>query len=166
MQRKDLFGKASSMFRQHARRMTRVGVLFTLTLFATVAIAQTGGEGGIQGTVTDSTGAVVPDAVVTATAESSNVTTNRTSSSAGLFIITPLIPDSYTVTVTAKGFHVLKQQHGRHGAEPHGIQCQAGSWEYRTNSDGVGSSAGVGDYQRHPWECDRQQKLREPAADY
>jgi hypothetical protein len=111
MQRKNLFGKALSMLRRDARRMTKAGVLFTLTLFATVAIAQTGGEGGIQGTVTDSTGAVVPDAVVTATAESSNVMTSRTSSSAGLFTITPLIPDSYTVTVTAKGFHVLKQQH-------------------------------------------------------
>lgn len=111
MQRKNLLGKALSMLRQDARRMTRVGVLFTLTLFATVAIAQTGGAGGIQGTVTDSTGAVVPDAVVTATAESSNVATSRTSSSAGLYTISPLIPDSYTVTVLAKGFHVLKQQH-------------------------------------------------------
>jgi hypothetical protein len=82
-----------------------------IALFVPAAMAQTGGAGGIQGTVTDSTGAVVPDAVVTATAESSNVATSRTSSSAGLYTISPLIPDSYTVTVLAKGFHVLKQQH-------------------------------------------------------
>jgi len=88
-----------------------VALLVCVGLMLPVAKAQTGGEGGIQGTVTDSSGAVVPDAVVTATAESTNVATSRTSSSAGLFTITPLIPDTYTVTVTAKGFHVLKQQH-------------------------------------------------------
>src|SRR5580700_8547868 len=86
-------------------------LLVCVGLMLPVAKAQTGGEGGIQGTVTDSSGAVVPNAVVTATAESTNVATSRTSSSAGLFTITPLIPDTYTVTVTAKGFHVLKQQH-------------------------------------------------------
>jgi hypothetical protein len=115
MRRKNLFGKALSMCRWNVGHMTRAGALFVLTvsvaLLATSAIAQTGGEGGIQGTVTDSTGAVVPNAAVTATAESSNVATTRTSSSAGLFTITPLIPDSYTVTVTAKGFQVLKQEH-------------------------------------------------------
>src|SRR5580658_4395428 len=83
-----------------------VALLVCVGLMLPVAKAQTGGEGGIQGTVTDSSGAVVPDAVVTATAESTNVATSRTSSSAGLFTITPLIPDTYTVTVMARGFHV------------------------------------------------------------
>ncbi len=116
MSRKNMLGEALSMLcRGGARPMTRAGVLFALmmsfALFVPAAIAQTGGAGGIQGTVTDSTGAVVPDAVVTATAESTNVATSRTSSSAGLYTISPLIPDSYTVTVLAKGFNVLKQQH-------------------------------------------------------
>lgn len=74
------------------------------------AMAQTGGQGAIQGTVTDATGAVVPNATVTATDNASGVSTTRKSSSAGLYTITPLIPDSYTVTVTAPGFQTSKQQ--------------------------------------------------------
>ena len=68
--------------------------------------AQTGGEGALEGTVTDPTGAVVPNATVSATNQASNVSTTRSSSSAGLYEITPLIPGVYTVTVTAPGFTV------------------------------------------------------------
>src|ERR1700678_2526320 len=85
-------------------------LLISTDFMVTPAMAQTAGEGGVQGTVTDSTGAVVPNAVVTATAASSNVSTSRTSSSAGLYTISPLIPDTYTITVMAKGFRGLKQE--------------------------------------------------------
>jgi Carboxypeptidase regulatory-like domain/TonB dependent receptor-like, beta-barrel len=71
--------------------------------------AQTAGEGTISGTVTDSTGAVVPNATVTATNMATNVTTQRTSSSAGLYTIAPLPPGTYSVRVEAKGFRALKQ---------------------------------------------------------
>ena len=114
MQRKNLFDHVLPIWGWDARRVTRAGASLVLAvglvLLAASAIAQTGGEGGIQGTVTDSTGAMVPNAIVTATAASSNVSTSRTSSSAGLYSITPLIPDTYTVTVTAKGFRSLKQE--------------------------------------------------------
>ena len=76
----------------------------------TPAIGQGAGQGAIEGTVTDSSGAVVPNAVVTVTDQSSGISTTRTTSSAGLYTITPLIPDSYTVTVKAKGFLTSKQQ--------------------------------------------------------
>src|SRR5215469_14781631 len=66
-------------------------------------MAQTAGEGTISGTVTDSTGAVVPNATVTATNVATNVATERTSTSAGLFTIAPLPPGTYTVRVTAAG---------------------------------------------------------------
>ena len=88
-----------------------VAVLTMLALiFVPTAFAQTGGQGAIQGTVTDSSGAVIPDATVMATDQRSGVSTTRRTSSAGLYTITPLIPDSYTVTVTAKGFSVSRQQ--------------------------------------------------------
>ena len=55
-----------------------------LVLFAArVATAQTGGEGAIQGLVSDSTGAAIPKATVTATDLDSGVQTSRPSSSAG-----------------------------------------------------------------------------------
>ncbi len=89
------------------------GFLILLTLVvasASTLQAQTGGQGALQGTVTDATGAVVRDASVTATDQASGVATTRQTSSAGVYTITPLIPDTYTITVTAKGFAVSKQE--------------------------------------------------------
>ena len=82
--------------------------LFAFT--ATSALAQTGGEGALEGTVTDPTGAAIPNAAVTAINQASNVSTARTSTSAGLYSITPLIPGVYTITVTANGFSTLTQK--------------------------------------------------------
>lgn len=73
-------------------------------------LAQTGGEGALEGTVTDPTGAVIPDATVTATNQASKVSTTRKSTSAGLYSITPLIPGVYTISVTAQGFTTLTQK--------------------------------------------------------
>ena len=72
--------------------------------------AQTAGEGSITGLVTDSTGAVIPNATVTATDNATNVSTERASDRAGLFTISPLPVGVYSITVTAKGFKVLKQE--------------------------------------------------------
>ena len=72
--------------------------------------AQTGGEGTIIGTVTDSTGAVVANAIVTATNTATNISTVRTTSGAGLYTIAPLPPGTYSVTVTAQGFKTYKQE--------------------------------------------------------
>jgi len=66
--------------------------------------AQTGGEGGIQGSVLDSTGAAIPKATVTATNTATGVKTTRTASSDGLYTISPIIPGVYTVEATATGF--------------------------------------------------------------
>lgn len=85
-------------------------ILITSTLAASTGLAQTGGEGGLEGTVTDSTGAAIPNATVTATDQASNVSTTRSSTSAGLFSITPLIPGVYTITVKANGFSTLVQK--------------------------------------------------------
>ena len=74
------------------------------------AAAQTGGQGAISGTVTDSTGALVPQAVVVARNNATGVETKRSASSDGLYNISPLIPGTYTVTVTANGFSTFKQE--------------------------------------------------------
>src|SRR6185437_11860560 len=81
-----------------------------LTFGVSAAFAQTGGEGAVEGTVMDSTGAAIPNATVTAVNQASNVSTTRTSTSAGLFRITPLIPGVYTITVKANGFSTLTQK--------------------------------------------------------
>lgn len=71
--------------------------------------AQTAGEGTISGTVTDSTGAVVPGAKVIATNLATNVSSERTSSSSGVFTIAPIPPGTYSLSVQASGFRSLKQ---------------------------------------------------------
>ncbi len=87
--------------------------LFTLWALIAPPItlwAQTAGEGAIGGTVTDSTGAAIPNATVTATNAATNVATTRTSSGSGAYLIAPLPPGTYTVQVSASGFKTLKQE--------------------------------------------------------
>jgi hypothetical protein len=66
--------------------------------------------GAISGTVTDTTGAIIPNATVTAIEKSTNTKTVRTTTGAGDYNITPLAPGIYTVTVTAAGFQRLVQE--------------------------------------------------------
>ena len=73
------------------------------------AAAQTAGEGSLEGTVTDSTGAVVPHASITITNNATGIKTVSEASSAGYFDIAPVQPGTYTVEVTAKGFKNLIQ---------------------------------------------------------
>jgi hypothetical protein len=100
----------------HRLRATRVrlfllGLLGLITSIHPSAVqAQTAGEGTITGTVTDSSGAVIVNATVTATAIATNVSATRTTSKNGLYSIAPLEPGTYTVTVEAKGFKTLKQE--------------------------------------------------------
>lgn len=79
-------------------------------VISTNLFAQTGGEGALQGTVIDESGAAIPDAVVTAINQASKVETTRNASKAGVFMIAPLTPGIYTVKVTAPGFAALTQE--------------------------------------------------------
>ena len=65
------------------------------------AFAQTG---TITGQIFDPAGAVVPNATITATSDSTNVTRTVTSSSAGVYSLAALPPSVYTIVVTAPGF--------------------------------------------------------------
>jgi hypothetical protein len=78
--------------------------------FPTFGRAQTGGQGAITGVVTDPTGAVIPKATIVALNVATGVQTERTSSSDGVYNISPLLPGTYTVTVTSAGFSTYKQQ--------------------------------------------------------
>ena len=87
-----------------------LGLAICVGWAAIPAAAQTAGEAAITGTVTDSTHAVVPGAIVTATNDATGVSASRTTSSAGVYEISPLIVGTYTVTVSAAGFETEKQE--------------------------------------------------------
>jgi Carboxypeptidase regulatory-like domain/TonB dependent receptor/TonB-dependent Receptor Plug Domain len=79
-------------------------------LWGAAANAQLSGKGEIKGTVTDPTGAVVPGATVVATSNARGTKFTRKSTSAGDYDISPLEPDTYTITVTAPGFKTTTQE--------------------------------------------------------
>ncbi len=87
-----------------------VAVLVVASLNPLVAKAQMAGTGAISGTVTDTSGAVIPSASVTATLVSQNTITTRTTTGTGDYDLTPLTPGVYSVTVAAKGFQTFVQQ--------------------------------------------------------
>ncbi len=86
------------------QNFTRNLVLFGL---ACSAYAQVGGTGLIQGTVTDSTGAVMAQASVVAAKTATGIETSRETNKTGLYVL-PLLPaGAYSVTVKAAGFQTL-----------------------------------------------------------
>jgi len=81
--------------------------LFALLLLvaAPALMAQTGGTGSIEGTVTDPTGAVVAGASVTATNTSTGVNTTATATGSGRFVISLLQPGTY-IACAVTGTHI------------------------------------------------------------
>jgi hypothetical protein len=65
---------------------------------------------GINGTVTDASGAVIPGANVTVTNIDTNVSRTAETTSAGTYYITDLIPGVYTVRVEKSGFKVFVEK--------------------------------------------------------
>ncbi|MGA2270347.1 MAG: TonB-dependent receptor [Bryobacteraceae bacterium] len=88
-----------------------LALLVAALLAVAIATAQVGGSGTIQGTVTDPSGAVVAGASVAAANVETGVQTSRKTTDAGFFVLSPLQPGEYTVTVKAEGFQTLTQEH-------------------------------------------------------
>lgn len=65
---------------------------------------------GINGTVTDASGASVAGASITITNVDTNVSKKAVATSAGTYYVTDLIPGTYTVRVQQSGFKVFVQQ--------------------------------------------------------
>jgi hypothetical protein len=74
-----------------------------LALFPQAANAQAV-YGSIYGTVTDASGAVIPNATVTVTDEAKGISVTVKSNESGGYTVEHLIPDPYTVKVEAPGF--------------------------------------------------------------
>src|ERR1051326_2812140 len=83
-------------------RVSVVGLSLLLLVFVLPAFAQYGAS--IQGTVTDQTGAVVPNATVTATNDATGVAKTATSSDSGYYRVAGLPPGIYTVKIEGTSF--------------------------------------------------------------
>jgi len=116
-----------------------------------MALAQTTGA-TVSGTVTDPTGAAVPNAQVVLTNNATNVPFNATTNGVGIYRITGLLPGSYKATVTHEGFnstvkdgielHVLDQValdfSLQIGSVAQSVTVQAGSALIETASSTIG----------------------------
>ena len=79
-------------------------LLFTIPSFGQAVY------GSIFGTVTDSTGAVVPNATITVTDAAKGTSVTAQSNSSGDFSIEHLIPDPYDIKIVATGFRGYQQK--------------------------------------------------------
>src|SRR6185369_355901 len=78
--------------------------LLVVFLLSPVRLAAQATEGSILGTVTDSSGAAVPQAIVRVTSVDTGAERVTETSSTGEYVVTNLSLGSYTVAVEAKGF--------------------------------------------------------------
>jgi len=75
---------------------------------ATFALAQSTNTGTIVGTVTDQSGAVVPDATITLTSPSTNDTRTTVTGHTGQYVFVNIAPGAYIITASKAGFELNK----------------------------------------------------------
>ncbi len=98
-----------------------LALAMTVLLAAGLALAQTE-TGSVSGTITDSSGAVVPGAKVTVKAVTTNATRSTVANASGIYTITNLPPAEYSISVEASGFSTTQRNvkidvGGRAGAD-------------------------------------------------
>lgn len=71
-------------------------------LFAAAALAQY--RAGLQGVISDATGAAVPDATIKLTSKETNIVRATKSNETGAYAIAALPPGSYSMSVEKTGF--------------------------------------------------------------
>ncbi len=94
------------------RRLANVALLLAPLFFfqAPGASAQTAGTASIQGTVTDPTGAAIPNAKVTLTNTDTGTARNTVSDGSGLYSLPNVPVGPYSFTVEATGFQGFTQK--------------------------------------------------------
>src|SRR5580698_7029423 len=85
-------------------RAVLLGLLLVVAVFAQRDL------GTIAGTVSDPTGAAIPNAKITITEVATNLTYTLTSNSAGEYVRPALKPGIYTVSAEAQGFRRVAQE--------------------------------------------------------
>ncbi|MGA7189389.1 MAG: carboxypeptidase-like regulatory domain-containing protein, partial [Candidatus Acidiferrales bacterium] len=86
--------------------IVRVALLLLLLSCCDLGL-QAQSTANLNGTVTDMSGATVPNAKVVVTNQATGVEWNAQTNSAGLYVVPSLQPGNYQITVTASGFQTL-----------------------------------------------------------
>ena len=112
--------RTAAFRRPHEQDVLRTALALALLACASLVLISPASAqsiyGSIFGTVTDKSGAAVPDATVTVTDEAKGTVVTVTSNASGDYSVAHLIPDVYDLKVEAKGFKSF---------ETKGIQVQA-----------------------------------------
>jgi Carboxypeptidase regulatory-like domain len=91
-----------NIYRGLARK--RVAYAFAIFLLTTTPVLLGQGLGAISGTVTDTSGALIHSATVTATQADTGITTEVKTNDRGLYVFPSLPPARYSISITATGF--------------------------------------------------------------
>lgn len=98
-----------SFFRQSASLSIVFLLLIVLFLSPPAARAQFLDQGGLTGTIQDSSGAAIPGAEVTLTNPETSFTQTTKSNGSGVYVFSPLKIGTYTISVKAQGFEQTTQ---------------------------------------------------------
>ena len=93
---------------EEGEQMTITKTFVSILACAMFAWAQTD-RGGIRGTVTDQSGAVIPGAAIRVTSSESGITTSVTSTGSGTYNVGALPSGIYQVEVAQAGFKMATQ---------------------------------------------------------
>src|SRR5436305_10368422 len=107
----EIFVRFYKIFR--LRSLARLAVLTILAGFSLLSSRTASAQavyGSIFGTITDSSGAVVPNATVTVTDVAKNTSITVQSDASGQYRAQHLIPDTYTVSAEAPNFKISTAQ--------------------------------------------------------
>src|ERR1700760_247626 len=85
-------------------------LMFCLGCLSPAFMAAQTATGGINGTITDQTGASIAGATITLTSESTGAARTLTASSAGTYALTSLEPGDYDLRVSAAGFQGVESK--------------------------------------------------------
>ena len=96
-------------------RLSAVRLAAAFLSLCTVMFAQTE-RGTIRGTVTDTSGATISDAAVSATNDATGVVTETVTTAAGIYQIPQVRPGTYTVRAEFSGFKTFVRENVRVGA--------------------------------------------------
>lgn len=97
----------------HVRYFLSFLCAWILVVSASVGAFAQAGRGGINGVISDSTGAIVPGASVTAQNSATGAKISTVSSAAGLYSFVSVAPGDYQVTASLKGFETVVQKNVR-----------------------------------------------------